>query len=159
MHPHTVAWVFCGNFGAVAFDSLSSFSNYVSNIFQLLVNLFPPASSQGPVLFFWDWFAFFVPKYSHLWENECVCFLSGIMALWPPVFTLAYCCVYLKIAPSNELALGRFTIVVPEVLAAFLIWIFPWCQAKRHWVWKFILKNYQMYTCNWLQLAYQKLIG
>ena len=39
--------------------------------------------------------------------------------------------------------------------------IFPWCQAKRHWVWRLTLKYIHRYTSNWLkwcQLAYQKLL-
>jgi hypothetical protein len=33
---------------------------------NICLYLFPPASSQGPLLLFWDWFALFAPKYVHL---------------------------------------------------------------------------------------------
>ena len=39
-----------------------------------------PASSQAPLLLFWDWFAFFIPNHMHLEETECASFLSGMMA-------------------------------------------------------------------------------
>ena len=61
--PHvqleTVVWLFYGGFGAVASSLLSGLSGYVDIglvllwIFILLY-LFPPVSSQGPLLLFWD---------------------------------------------------------------------------------------------------------
>ena len=67
----TVAWLFYGGFGAVASSLLSGLSGYVDIglvllWIQILLYPFPPASSQGPILLFWDWFALFAPKYVHL---------------------------------------------------------------------------------------------
>jgi hypothetical protein len=60
LSPHvqlqTVVWLFYGGFGAVASSLLSSLSGYVDIglillWIQILLYLFPPASSQGPLLF------------------------------------------------------------------------------------------------------------
>ena len=61
--PHvqlqTVVWLFYGGCGAVASSLLSGLSGYVDIGLVLLwiyilLYLFPPASSQGPLLLFWD---------------------------------------------------------------------------------------------------------
>jgi hypothetical protein len=51
----TVVWVFYGGFGAVASSLLSGLSGYVDIglVLLILLYLFPPASSQGPLLI-WD---------------------------------------------------------------------------------------------------------
>ena len=61
--PHvqlkTVVWLFYGGFKAVASSLLSDLSGYVDIglVFTVDIDtfvLFPPASSQGPLLLFWD---------------------------------------------------------------------------------------------------------
>jgi hypothetical protein len=54
----TVVWLFNGGFGAVASSLLSDLSGYVDIGLVLLwililLYLFLPASSQGPLLLFW----------------------------------------------------------------------------------------------------------
>ena len=78
---------FYGGFGAVASSLLSGLSGYVEYRTRFTVDidtlyLFPPASSQGPLLLFWDWFSLFAPKYVHLSETERASFLIGMMAAW-----------------------------------------------------------------------------
>jgi hypothetical protein len=67
--------------------------------------LFPPASSQGPLLLFWDGFALFTPKYVHLQETERVSFLSGMTAAW----SFRTIVLFLEIAPKDEPDLWRST--------------------------------------------------
>ena len=97
---------------------------------------------------------------------------SPSWAVWrlrgPMVFILAYYCLYrwtcetfrhLEIAPKDEPDLWRSTNFFWGL--GWFILIVPWCQAKRHWVWRWALKYIHRYTSNWLklcQLAYQKLL-
>ena len=58
MQLQTVVWLFYGGFRAVASSLLSGLSGYVDIwlVFlwiQILLYLFPPTSSQGPLLLFW----------------------------------------------------------------------------------------------------------
>jgi hypothetical protein len=65
----------------------------------------------------------------------------------------------LEISPRDETDLWRSTMFFSG-LGWFLL-LFPWCQAKRHWVWRYVLKYIHRYTSNWLklcQLAYQTLL-
>ena len=102
-----------------------------------------PASSPGPLLLFWDWFALFAPKYVHLLETERVSFLSGMTAARSHG---VYTCVLLfvqmnvilsgiwKILPRKNQTCGGIQFFFWG-LGWFLL-IFPWCKAKRHWVWR-----------------------
>ena len=101
--PHvelqTIAWHFYGGFGAVASSLLSGLSGYV-NVglvlmwIQVLLYLFPPASSKYILLLFWDWFALFAPKCVLSRRQNS----SPSWAVWrlhgPMVFILAYYCLY-----------------------------------------------------------------
>ena len=64
--PHvqfqTVVWLFYGGFGSGASSWLSGLSGYVDIGLWIYILLypFPPASSQGPLLLFWDWFALLI---------------------------------------------------------------------------------------------------
>jgi hypothetical protein len=56
---HTVVWIFYGGFEAVASSLLSGISGYadielVLLWIEILLYLFPPASSHGSLLLFWD---------------------------------------------------------------------------------------------------------
>ena len=65
---------------------------------------------------------------------------------------------HLKIAPKDEPDLWR-SIIYFLLRSGWFLLIFPWCQTKRHWVWRKALKYIHRYTSNWLklcQLAYQK---
>ena len=53
--------------------------------------IFPPASSQGPLLLFWEWFALFTPKY-----------VSGMTAAWSlGVYTCVLLFVQMNVIPSG----------------------------------------------------------
>ena len=61
--PHvqlqTIVWLFYSGFGAVASSLLSGLSGYVDIglvllWIKILLYMLPPATSQGPLLLFWD---------------------------------------------------------------------------------------------------------
>ena len=81
---------FYGGFWAVASSLLSDHWGYV-NIglvllwIEIFLYLFPPASLQGPLLLFWDWFALFAPKYVQLLPERydgCVLFIFAYYCLY-----------------------------------------------------------------------------
>jgi hypothetical protein len=58
--------------------------------------------SQGPLLLFWDWFAFSTPKDVHLEETERFSFLSGMTAAWSHgVYTCVLLFVQINVVPSG----------------------------------------------------------
>ena len=85
--------------------SASSLSGYVDIglvllWIEILLYPFPPASSQGPLLLFWDWFALFSPKYIHLLKTECVSFC--MTAAWShDVYTCVLLFVQMNVVPSG----------------------------------------------------------
>ena len=139
----TVVWLFYGGFGAVASSLLSGLSGYVKIGLVLLwiyilLYLFPPASSQGPLLLFWDWFALFAQsslgdRTRLLPERYAGCMVPWCLYLRTIVCTDergTFRC--LEIPPKDEPDLWRST---KKILRSVLL-IFPWCQAKRYWVWR-----------------------
>ena len=107
--PHvqlqTVVWIFLWRFWSSGFFlverpfGLCWYRTHFTVDIDTLY-LFPPASSQGPLLLFWDWFALFAPKYAHLLDTECVSFLSRMMAAWSHG---VYTCVllFVQMIPSG----------------------------------------------------------
>ena len=84
------------------------------------------------------------------------------------VFILVYYCLYgwaWYLQAYGNCSQGWTRLVeVYNFISCGLGWfllIFPWCQAKRHWVLRSAMKYIHRYTSNWLkwcQLAYQKLL-
>ena len=103
----TVFCLFYGGFEAVASSLLSGLSGHVDIghgllWLSILLLVFPPASSPGPLLGFWEWFVLCSPKYVHLSETDCVSFLSGRTAAWAHgVNTWVLLFVQMNVVPSG----------------------------------------------------------
>lgn len=82
-----------GFFGIAAVSSslLCDLSGCVDKVFLCP---FPPAFSQGPLLFFWDWFALIAPKHVHLWDRSCLLPLAVWWLHSRIAFILLYCIIY-----------------------------------------------------------------
>jgi hypothetical protein len=85
----------------------------------------------------------------------------------PMVFILEYYSLYRwmwYLQAFGNCSQGWTSLVEVHIFFWGLGWfllIFPWCQAKRQWVWRLALKYIHRYTSNLLkgcQLAYQNLL-